>query len=169
MQRHVVRTLMIRFHFCSQDGRRKRRRGFHYDTSAGDNGSPAGGKWRLIREGGPASRVRDHVRPLEPGGGAVSTVSPQQMRTNDVFQTVEQSGGGSMVISPAASAECTEQIIAEDTTGRLCPHDDLGLRPRTGTIEMSEHGVPARNIKSPYGGGVRSLPGAARSSGSRRP
>ena len=34
-----------------------------------------------------------------------------------------------MVISPGASAECTEQIIAEDTTGRLCPHDDLGLRP----------------------------------------
>ena len=44
------------------------------------------------------------------------------MRTDDVFQTVEQSGGGS-------SAECTERIIAEDTTGRLCSHDDLGLRP----------------------------------------
>ena len=68
--------------------------GFHYDTSAGDNGSPAGGKRRLIREGGPASRVRDHVRPLDPGGGVVSTVSPQRMRTDDVFQTVEQSGGG---------------------------------------------------------------------------
>ena len=66
-----------------------------------------------------------------------------------------------MVISPGASVECTEQIIAEDTTGRLCPHDDLGLRPRTGTIEMSEYAVPARNIESPYGGGVRSLPGAA--------
>ena len=83
------------------------------------------------------------------------------MRTDDVFQTVEQSGGGSMVISPGASAECTERIIAEDTPGQVCPHDDLGLRPRTGTIEMSEDGVPARNIKSPYGGGVRSLPGAA--------
>ena len=134
--------------------------GFHYDTSAGDNGPPAGGKRRLIREGGPASRVRDHVRPLDPGGGAASTVSPQRMRTDDVFQTVEQSGGGSMVISPGASAECTERIIAEDTPGRVCPHDDLGLRPRTGTIEMSE-GVPARNIKSPYGGGVQSLPGTA--------
>ena len=66
-----------------------------------------------------------------------------------------------MVISPGASAECTEQIIAEDTPGWVCPHVDLGLRPQTGTIGMSEDGVPARNIESPYGGGVRSLPGAA--------
>ena len=65
------------------------------------------------------------------------------------------------MISPGASAECTERIIAEDIPGRVCPHDDLGLRPRTGTMGMSEDGVPARNIKSPYGGGVRSLPGAA--------
>ena len=100
MQRHVVRNLTILFRFCSHDGRRKRCRGFHYDTSAGDNGPPAGGKRRLIREGGPASQIRDHVRPLDPGGGAVSTVSPQRMRTDDVFQTVEQSGGGSLVISP---------------------------------------------------------------------
>ena len=135
--------------------------GFHYDISAGDNGPPAGGKRRLIREGGPASRVRDHVRPLNPGGGAVSTVSPQWMRTDDVFQTVKQSGGGSMVISPGASAECTERIIAEDTPGRVCPHDDLGIRPRACTMGMSEDGVPTRNIESPYGGEVRSLPGAA--------
>ena len=134
--------------------------GFHYDTSACDNGPPTDKKRRLIREGGPASRVRDHVRPLDPGGGAVSTVSPQRMRTDDVFQIVEQSGGGSLVIPPGASAECTEQIIAEDTPGRGCPHDDLGLRPRTGTIGMSEDGVPTRNIESPYGGGVRSLPSA---------
>ena len=129
--------------------------------SAGDNGPPASGKLRLIREGGPASRVRDYVRFLDLGGGALSTVFPQQMRTDDVFQTVEQSGGGSMVISPGASVECTERIIAEDTPERVCPHDDLGLRPRTGTIGTSEDGVPARNIESPYGGGVQSLPGAA--------
>ena len=82
------------------------------------------------------------------------------MRTDDVFQTVEQAGGGSLVIPPGASAECTERIIAEDTPGRGCPHDDLGLRPRTGMIGMPEDGVPTRNIESPYGGGVRSLPGA---------
>ena len=79
-------------------------RGFYYDTSAGDNGPPAGGKRRLIREGGGGggsdSRVRDHVRPRDPGGGAVSTVSPQQMTIDDVFHTVEQSGGGPQLTPP---------------------------------------------------------------------
>ena len=107
--------------------------GFHYDTYAGDNGPPTGGKRRLIREGGgggaPASRVRDHVRPLDPGGGAVSTVSPQRMITDDVFQTVKQSGGGSLLIPPGAPAEFTELIMAEDTPGRECPHDDFEIRP----------------------------------------
>ena len=51
--------------------------------------------------------------------------------------------------------------MAEDTAGRECPHDDFGIRPRTGMTEMSEHRVPMRNIESPYGGGVRFLPGAA--------
>ena len=82
------------------------------------------------------------------------------MITDDVFQTVEQSVGRSLLIPPGASAECTERIIAEDTPARECPHDDFGLRPRTGTIGISEDGVPIRNIESPYGGGVRSLPGA---------
>ena len=35
--------------------------------------------------------------PRDPGGGAVSTVSPQLMTIDDVFQTVEQSGGGSQL------------------------------------------------------------------------
>ena len=66
-------------------------RGFHYDTSTGDNEPPTGGKRRLIRGGGGGAtpRVRDHVRPRDPGGGAVSTVSPQRTITDDVFQTVE--------------------------------------------------------------------------------
>ena len=50
--------------------------------------------------------------------------------------------------------------MAEDTSGRECPHDDIEIRPRTGTIEMSEDRVPTRDIESPYGGGVPSLPGA---------
>ena len=37
---------------------------------------------------------------------------------------------------------------------------------KTGTIGMPENRVPSRNIESPYGGGVRSLPGA---SGNRLP
>ena len=52
--------------------------------------------------------------------------------------------------------------MADDTSERECPHDDIGIRPRAGTIEMSEDRVPTRNIESPYGGGARSLPGATR-------
>ena len=118
------------FVFAARMAEGKDAGGVHYDTSTGDNGPPAGGKRRLIREGGgggAASRVRDHVRPLDPGGGAVSTVSPQLMITDDVFQTVEQSGGGSLLIPPGGSAEFTERIMAEDTPGRECPHDDFGI------------------------------------------
>ena len=62
----------------------------HYDSTTGGNGPPMGGKRRLIRGGGGCTpRVRDHVRPRDPGGGAVSTVSPQRTITDDVFQTVE--------------------------------------------------------------------------------
>ena len=66
----------------------------YYYTTADDNGPPAGGKRRLIREGGGgfASRVSGHVRPRDPGGGTVSTVSPRRMTIDDVSQAVEQSG-----------------------------------------------------------------------------
>ena len=66
------------------------------DTSAGDDGPPADGKQRLmlIREGGCASRVSDHARPRDPGGGTGSIVSPRQTIIDDVSQAVEQSGGG---------------------------------------------------------------------------
>ena len=73
----------------------------YVDTATDNNGSPAGGKRRLIPEGGLTSRVRDHVRPRDPGGGAVSTVSPQRMKIDDVFQTEkEQSGGGPQLHPP---------------------------------------------------------------------
>ena len=42
-----------------------------------------------------------------------------------------------------------------------CPQDDdLEIQPRTDTIRRSEDGVPVGKIVSPYGEGVRSLPGA---------
>ena len=63
------------------------------DTTTGDNGPPAGGKQRLIREGGSASRVSIHARPRDPGGGTVSTVSPRRTIIDDVSLAVEQSGG----------------------------------------------------------------------------
>ena len=50
--------------------------------------------------------------------------------------------------------------MAGNTPGRECPHDDIGIRPRMGTMQMSEDRVPTTNIESPYGGGVSSLPGA---------
>ena len=120
-----------------------------------------GGKRRLIREGGGGGGYLS-------GQGSRSVPAPRWgsgidcfPTTDDVFQTVEQSGGGSLLAPPGALAECTERTMAEDTHGRACPHDDdFELRPRTGTIGMSEDGVPIRNIESPYGGGVRSLPGA---------
>ena len=43
----------------------------------------------------------------------------------------------------------TEETIAGDTLGRECPHDDIGIRPRIGTVWMSEDRVPATNIESP--------------------
>ena len=64
------------------------------DTSARDNGLPVGRKRRLIREGGSASRVSNHARPRDLGGGTVSTVSPRRTIIDDVSLAVEQSGGG---------------------------------------------------------------------------
>ena len=54
----------------------------------------------------------------------------------------------------------TEKTLAEDTPGRECPHDVVGLQPQKGTMWMSKDRVPSMNIESPYGGGVSSLPGA---------
>ena len=63
------------------------------DTSAGGNGPPAGGKRRLIREGGSASRVSIHARPRDPGGGTVLTVPPRRTILDDVSLAAKQSGG----------------------------------------------------------------------------
>ena len=54
----------------------------------------------------------------------------------------------------------TEETLAGDTPGRECPHDDVEIRPRMGTMRMSEDRVPSMNIELPYGGVVSSLPGA---------
>ena len=129
------------------------------DTAAGDDGPPAGGKRQLIREGGSASRVSDHALPRDPGGGTVPTVSPRRTIIDDISQAVEQSGGGPQLVSSGGSTVWTEKTLAEDT--RECPHDVVGLRPHKGTMWMSNNQVPLKNIESPYGGGVSSLPGAA--------
>ena len=93
-------------------------------------------------------------------GGAVSTVSPQRTITDDVFQTVERSGGGPCLSSPRVWTECTQRTMPEDIQIQECPHDDdLEIQPRPDTIRGLEDGMPKRMV-SPYGGGVRSLPGA---------
>ena len=67
------------------------------------------------------------------------------------------------MVPSGVSTVWTEDTLAGDTPGRECPHDDVEIRPRMGTMRMSEDRVPSMNIESPYGGGVSSLPGATRS------
>ena len=84
------------------------------------------------------------------------------MTFDDVFQTVEQSGGGGggpQLVPSGVSTVWTEETLAGDTPGRECPHDDVEIRPRMGTMRMSEDRVPSMDIESPHGGGVSSLPG----------
>ena len=64
----------------------------------GDNGPPAGGKRRLIREGGSASRVSIHARPRDPGGGTVLIVPPRRTILDDVSLAAEQSGRGATFV-----------------------------------------------------------------------
>ena len=69
-------------------------------------------------------------------------------------------GGGPQLGFDRVSTVWTKETMAGDTPGRECPHDDIGIRPRMGTMRLSEDRVPSTNIESPYGGGVSSLPGA---------
>ena len=64
-------------------------------------------------------------------------------------------GGGPQLVPSGGSTVWTEK-----TLGRECPHDVVGLRPHKGTMWMSNDRVPLKNVESPYGGGVSSLPGA---------
>ena len=73
------------------------------DTTAGDDGPPAEGKWRLIS---------DHARPRDPGGGTVLTVSPRRTIIDDVSQAVEQSGGGPQLVTSGGSTVWTENTPA---------------------------------------------------------
>ena len=65
------------------------------------------------------------------------------------------------MVPSGGSTVWTEKTPAEDTPGRECPHDVVGLRPHKGTMWMSNDRVPLENVESSYGGGVSSLPGAA--------
>ena len=69
-------------------------------------------------------------------------------------------GGGPQLVPSGVSTVWNEKTLAEDSPGRECPHDDVGLQLRKGTMWMLKDRVPSMNIESPYGGGVSSLPGA---------
>ena len=90
----------------------------------------------------------------------MSTVSPQRMKIDDVFQTVEQSGGGPQLHPPEFRRNglmrlWLRTLLYGSVLMMILEYDRIA-----GTIGMSEDRVPTRNIESPYGGGVRSLPGA---------
>ena len=131
------------------------------DTTAWDNGLPAGGKRWLIQEGGSASRVSIHARLRDPRGGAVSTVHPRRTILDDVSLAAELSGGESPLVFPKYSAVRSEKALAVDTRRRECPHDVVELHAHKGTMWMSNDDVPLKKVESPYGGGVPSLLGAA--------
>ena len=59
------------------------------DTATGNSRPPAGGKRRMIREGGSASRVSSNARPRDPGGGTVLTDPRRRIVLYDVIVSVE--------------------------------------------------------------------------------
>ena len=144
MQQHVVRTMTILFHYCNLDGRKKKRRGQWTVNEWKTTTDPGGGGGLPLESGttpGPGTQ----------GGGAVSTVSPQQTITDDVFQTDEPSGGGPCSSSPGVWTECAQRTMIEDMHIQQCPHDDdLEIQPRVDTIRRLEDGMPAKRIVSPY-------------------
>ena len=69
-------------------------------------------------------------------------------------------GGGPQLVPSRVTTVWIEKTMAGDAPGQECPHDDVEIRTRMGTMRMSEDRVPSMNIESPYRGGVSSLPGA---------
>ena len=125
------------------------------------NGPPAGGKRWLIREGGSASRVSIHARLRDPGGRTVSTDPRRRTVLNDVSVSVEQSGEEPTLVSSKCSTVQTGQASAEDTHNQECSYDVVGLYAHKGTMWNADDRVPRKDVRSPYGGGVSPLPGAA--------
>ena len=66
-----------------------------------------------------------------------------------------------MLVSPTCSTVQTGQVSAEDTHNQECSHDVVGLYPHKGTMWNTDDRVSQKDIKSPYGGEVSTLPGPA--------
>ena len=110
----------------------------------------------MIREGGSASRVSINARLRDPGGGTVSTDPRRRIVLHDVTVSVEQPREEPTLVSPTGSTIQTKQASAGE-----CFHDVIGLYAHKGNMWNADDRVPQNDIKSPYGGGVSTLPGAA--------
>ena len=75
--------------------------------------------------------------------------------------SVEQPREEPTLVSPTCSTVQTGQASAEDTHNQGCSHDVVGLYAHKGTMWNTDDRVPQKDIKSSYGGGVSTLPGAA--------
>ena len=75
--------------------------------------------------------------------------------------SVEQPREGPTLVYPTGLIVQTGQALAEDTHNQECSHDVVGLYAHKGTMWNTDDRVPQKDIKSPYGGGVLTLPGAA--------
>ena len=82
------------------------------------------------------------------------TDPPRRTVLNDVSVAVEQPGEEPSLVSYKGST-------VQDTHKQECSHDVVGLYVHTGTRWNSDDCVLRKNVKSPYGGGVSPLPGAA--------
>ena len=75
--------------------------------------------------------------------------------------SVEQPREEPTLVSPTGSTVQTGQASAENTHNQECSHDAIGLYAHKGTMWNTDDRVPQKDIKSPYGGGVLTLLGAA--------
>ena len=112
------------------------------DTATSNNRPPAGGKRRMIREGGSASRVSIKARPRDPGGGTVSTDPRRRIVLHNVIVSVEQLSVEPTLVSPTSTVQ-TGQALAEDTHNQECSHDVVRLYAHKGTMWNTDDCVPA--------------------------
>ena len=71
--------------------------------------------------------------------------------TDEVFQTVKQSGGRPCLSSTGGWTECAQRTMLEDIQIQECPHDDdLDIQPQTDMIRRMGDRVPAKRTVSPY-------------------
>ena len=85
----------------------------------------------------------------------------RQIVIHDVIVFVEQSKEEPTLVSRTSSTVQTGQALTENTHFQECSHDVVGLYAHKGTMCNTDDRVPRRVIKSQYGGGALTLPGAA--------